>query len=114
MTLSSTLGVGATTLSSLTVSGATTLTGAVSATNGSNDIRGVKLHTAAFDTITVETGLNARQALSLIAATTGGILSGAGTGTEVFKAAVEGSTTRVTATVSSGGNRTAITYNLPS
>ena len=73
----------------------------------------VTLAPAGLDAITVETGLNARQALSLIAATTGGILSGGGTVTEVFRAAVENATTRVTATVDSNGNRSAIVYNLP-
>lgn len=44
-----------------------------------------------------------------IAAACAGIISGAGTGTEVIKS-IDGATTRLTATVDAFGNRTAITY----
>lgn len=60
----------------------------------------------------VETGMTVLQALRLIASTTGGKLSGAGTGTEIFRNAVADSANRVTATVDSSGNRSAITYSL--
>jgi hypothetical protein len=79
-----------------------------------NDKTGYALSAAGLDSVVIETGMHARQALSVIVSTTGGKLSGAGSGTEVFKAAVENTTTRVTATVDVDGNRTAITYNLPS
>jgi hypothetical protein len=74
----------------------------------------VILNSAGIDPVTVEAGLNARQALSLIAATTGAKVSGAGTGTETFRNAVADNANRVIATCDSAGNRTAITYNLPS
>lgn len=60
----------------------------------------------------IETGLTMLQAMRLIASTTGAKLSGAGTGTEVFRNAVADSANRVTATVDSSGNRTAIVYSL--
>jgi hypothetical protein len=60
----------------------------------------------------VESGLTLRQALRLVASTTGAKLSGGGTGTEVFRNAVADSKDRVTATVDVDGNRTAITYDL--
>jgi hypothetical protein len=49
-------------------------------------------------------------ALQIILATTSGKVSGAGTGVEVFKGA-DGTTTRVTSTVDSSGNRTAVAYS---
>lgn len=60
----------------------------------------------------VETGVTPRQALRLTAAVLGAKLSGAGTGTEIFRNAVADAKDRVTATVDSSGNRTAITYDL--
>lgn len=60
----------------------------------------------------VETGLTVKQALRLICSVLVGRLSGAGTGTEVFRNAVADSKARVTATVDSSGNRSAITTDL--
>lgn len=60
----------------------------------------------------VETGLTMRQALRLIAAATGGKVSGGGTTTITFSNAVADDVNRITATVDSNGNRTAITYDL--
>lgn len=51
------------------------------------------------------------EALRLLTSILGGQVSGAGTGTEVFSG-TSSSTPRVTATVDSAGNRTAITYAL--
>ncbi len=59
----------------------------------------------------IETGLTIRGALRLALSTMAGKLSGAGTGTETFRNAVADSKDRVTATVDSSGNRTAITYD---
>lgn len=56
----------------------------------------------------VETGLTLRQTLRLMAAVMVGKVSGAGTGTEVFRD-VNDTKARVTATVDLDGNRTAIT-----
>lgn len=64
------------------------------------------------DAVIVETGMNARQALSPIAAASAGVLSGAGSGTIVIKGA-NVATTRITATVDGAGNRTGIVLNLP-
>ena len=74
----------------------------------------VLLSASGLDAVTVETGLNCRQAISVIVATTGGKVSGAGTGTETFRNAVADTVNRLVAQVDSSGNRTAITYNLPS
>lgn len=60
----------------------------------------------------VETGLTLRQALRLIAAAAAGKLSGAATTTIVIRNAVADSKDRVTATVDSDGNRSAITLDL--
>ena len=60
----------------------------------------------------LETGLTMRQAWRFAMSVLGGKLSGAGTGTEVFRNAVQDSKTRVTATVDGSGNRTAIVSDL--
>lgn len=60
----------------------------------------------------VEVGVSVRHALRLFGAILGAKLSGAGSGTEVFRSAVADDKDRVTATVDSNGNRTAITYDL--
>ena len=62
----------------------------------------------------IESGVTPRQAMRGIAAILAGIISGAGTGTEVFKGIgqASGGTTRVTVTVDGSGNRSAMTLNL--
>jgi hypothetical protein len=59
----------------------------------------------------VEVGLTPKNALRLAAATIGGKLSGAGTGTETLRNAVADSKSRVIWTVDSSGNRSAATYD---
>jgi hypothetical protein len=78
-----------------------------------NDKAGYSLASSGLDAITIETGVNARQALSPILAASAGVLIGAGTGTIVIKG---GNTalTRVTATTDNAGNRTAVVLSLPS
>lgn len=73
---------------------------------------GVIISSAGLDNIVVETGMNARQALSAAASSAAGVLSGATTGTIVIKGAGV-ATTRITATTDDNGNRTAITLSLP-
>lgn len=74
---------------------------------------GTELATALLDMANaIETGLTPRQALRLIASTTAGKLSGAGTATETFRNAVADSKNRIVATVDSAGNRTAITTDV--
>lgn len=62
----------------------------------------------------IESSITPRQAIRAAAAILAGIISGAGTGTEVFKGIgqASGGTTRVTVTVDSSGNRSALTLNL--
>lgn len=72
----------------------------------------VTVAAAGLDPVVVETGLNARQALSVIASSTAGVLSGGGTSTIVIKGAGV-ATTRITATVDVNNNRTAITLAPP-
>jgi hypothetical protein len=60
----------------------------------------------------VETGLTPRGALRLGASALAGKVSGAGTATETFRNAVADSKARITATVDSSGNRTAITTDV--
>lgn len=59
------------------------------------------------DTVVVESGLNARQALSVITAALAGVTTGAGTGTTTIKNPA-GTATRVTATTPGNGNRTSV------
>ncbi len=67
------------------------------------------------DNIMVESGLNARQALSVIAAGGGGFLSGAtfGPSTITISAAGISGTPRVVAVVDGLGNRTSVTLHPP-
>lgn len=95
---------------SITVSGATTLTGVVTASNASNVIVGVA-DDVLDDANGIETGTTPRQALRAIAAACAGKLSGARTGTEII-AGIGIATARITATCDEDGNRTAITLNL--
>lgn len=60
----------------------------------------------------IETGLTVRGALRLIAAATAGKLSGASTGTNTFRNAVQDSKNRIVATVDGDGNRSAITTDV--
>lgn len=57
----------------------------------------------------IETGVTPRGALRLMLAVLAGKLSGAGTTTEIFRNGVADTKARVTATVDTSGNRTAIT-----
>jgi hypothetical protein len=60
----------------------------------------------------VEDGLTVRHALRLIAAATAGKISGAATTTITIRNAVVDDKDRIVATVTSDGDRTAITYDL--
>jgi hypothetical protein len=74
---------------------------------------GVSLTSAGLDTVHVETGLNARQALAIIASACAGVLSGA-SGTDIaIAAAGVPATNRIAATVDGDGNRTAVTLTPP-
>jgi hypothetical protein len=64
------------------------------------------------DSEDVETGLTLRQALRLVTAATAGKISGGGTSTITIRNAVVDGVDRITATVDTDGNRTAITYDL--
>lgn len=65
---------------------------------------------ALLDSPDVIDGKTLRQTLQYIAASAAGLLSGAGTGTELFKG-LDKSTSRLEATVDADGNRSAITYD---
>lgn len=60
----------------------------------------------------IETGLTPRQALRLIASATAGKLSGAATTTVTINNAVQDSKARITATVDSDGNRSAVIWDV--
>ncbi len=84
-----------------------------SVTAGSvRDKDGYALSTAGLDAVVVETGINARQALSPILAASAGTLNGAGTGTITIQGG-NVSTTRITATTDSAGNRSSVVLTLP-
>lgn len=73
----------------------------------------VPLDTAILDlTDGVEVGVTFRTALKLMLSVLAGKVSGAGTVTNVFRNAVADSKNRVTATVDSSGNRSAISYDV--
>jgi hypothetical protein len=59
----------------------------------------------------IETGYSLREALRLVLASVAGKVSGAGTATITIRSVTDGSN-RITATVDSNGNRTAVTYNV--
>ena len=65
------------------------------------------------DQVVTETGLNIRQATSLMAAALAGVLTGAGTGTITIQGAGVAAT-RITATTDYNGNRSSVTLNIPS
>lgn len=118
--------------STFIVTGATTLTGALTATNASNNIVGVKLHSAGLDAVLVEsgisaganltddsgstlTGINARQALALVlSSAAAGVLAGAQTTTITIKpAGLPSGNTRISATVDASFNRSAFVLKVP-
>jgi hypothetical protein len=78
-----------------------------------NDKSGYTLASSGLDAIQVESGVNARQALSPILAASAGIVAGAGTGVVVIKGG-NSSSTRITATTDNAGNRSSVTLTLPS
>jgi len=59
----------------------------------------------------IETGYSLREALRLVLAAVAGKVSGGGTSTITIRSATDGSN-RITATVDSNGNRTAVTHNV--
>jgi hypothetical protein len=73
----------------------------------------VTLSPLGLDAVQVETGVNARQALSPILAACAGVASGLGSGTVTFKAGNAPATTRIVATTDTAGDRTAVTLTLP-
>ena len=89
-------------------------TTAMRGTDGANTTKtGYALASDGLDNVVVETGVNARQALAIISAALAGVLSGAATATITIKALKNDGTTRISATVDSDGNRSAITATLP-
>lgn len=78
-----------------------------------SDKSGYTLSRSGLDTIQVESGMNARQALSVAAAAAAGRLSGAGTSTIVIEGANASGTVRISGTVDASGNRVAVVLNLP-
>ncbi len=76
------------------------------------DKSGYSLAPSGIDTIQVESGINARQALSPILAASAGVVAGAGTGVIVIKGG-NSSTTRIAASTDNAGNRSSVTLTLP-
>lgn len=89
-------------------------TTAMRGTDGANTSKtGYALASNGLDSVSVEAGVNARQALAIIASALAGVLSGAATTTITIKALKNDGTTRISATVDADGNRSAITATLP-
>lgn len=74
---------------------------------------GVILQATGLDTVVVETGLNARQALAIAASACAGVLAGATTPNVTIAAAGVPATNRISATVDGNGNRTVVTLSPP-
>jgi hypothetical protein len=89
----------------------------VQAGTGANqlDLAGgkVKLASTGLDGVTIESGMNARQALSVIAAAAAGVLTGAASTTVQVAAAGVPGTQRIVAVVDANGNRNSVTLHLP-
>lgn len=96
----------------LTSSDFTTASSAGAAFKASLGTSGAILASNGLDAIQVETGINARQALSPILAACAGVVAGAGTGVVVIKGG-NSSTTRITANTDNAGNRSSVTLTLP-
>lgn len=77
------------------------------------DKSGYTLSASGLDTITVEAGMNLRQAQSVMAAVLAGRLSGAGTTSIRLDGANASGTNRIAATVDASGNRTVVSLSLP-
>jgi hypothetical protein len=77
------------------------------------DKSGFILDPKGLDTITIETGVNVRQAVSAILASAAGVLSGAESGPITILGG-NVATTRIVATVDSFGNRSSVALTLPS
>ena len=73
---------------------------------------GLKLASDGLDSVVIDAAINARQAISLIASATAGTVGGNDTNSPVFKG-INTNTTRITATTTSAGNRTAVTLSPP-
>jgi len=73
----------------------------------------VELQSDGLDQIVVETGINARQALAVIASALAGVLSGAGTTAVTIEAANNPGTTRITANVTLLGDRVTVVLTPP-
>lgn len=102
-----------------TLSGAATLTltsyavGYMSASiEPPTQLEAAEFSTYVLDQEDVETGLTVRNALRLMAAAMAGEISGAGSTTITIRNAVADDKDRIVATVTSEGNRTALTYDL--
>ncbi len=78
-----------------------------------NDKSGYVLAGNGIDLIYPESGINARQSLSINSAVLAGQLSGAGTNNITIDGANTAGTRRVTATCNNSGDRTTVTLNLP-
>jgi hypothetical protein len=85
-------------------------TGTTVTVGQNNDKTGYSLAAAGLELVMIDS-LSLPKAITIIAATTAGKLSGSQTATEVFKG-LDGATTRVTATVDSTGNRTSVVYSV--
>jgi len=77
------------------------------------DKSGYSLAASGLDAISVEAGINARQALAPILAASAGVVAGAGTGVVVIKGG-NSLITRITATTDNLGNRSSVTLTIPS
>lgn len=88
-----------------------TVTNGVTVTTN-NDKTGYSLSSSGVDGITVETGLNLRQAISVIASAVAGVLSGANT-TSITIEGAGVATVRIQATVDSYGDRSVVVLTPP-
>lgn len=92
--------------------GAVALASGVTVTTN-NDKTGYALSSSGLDAVVVETGVNARQSLALIAAVSVGVSGGFSGSTVTFAAANNSGTNRVTASLDGSNDRTSVTLHIP-
>ena len=72
-----------------------------------------QLSPSGLDNVTIENGVNARQAIAVVSSILAGLISGSGTSQIQIQAMNNPGTTRVNAIVANNGDRTAVILSLP-
>jgi hypothetical protein len=76
-------------------------------------INPIQISPNGLDQISVENGINLRQAMSVISSVLAGVMNGNGTNNIIINAIQNPGINRVTAQIDQSGNRSVVTLNLP-